>query len=279
MGHRAPGGRVEAIARCADNSKLRESWVMRRPVTALCAFAVLGVMAILGVGCAENSSTSTSSIRVFAASSMTDVLPEIATLFEERESVGVQFSFAGSSALREQILDGADADVFISANLSVMEVLVDAGVIEQEPVVIAENGLTIAVPVGNPASVTGLADFENGSLALGVCAAGVPCGDLATRVFDAGGITPQVDTNEANVRALLTKAELAELDAALVYRTDVVSSAEVDEVPLPPHIALLGTTYAAGVLTGSGDAADAFVEFLRSAEAIEVFTSAGFDQP
>lgn len=279
MGHMAPGGRFEAIARCAENSKLRESWVMRRPVTALCAFAVLGVMGVLGVGCAGNASRSTSSIRVFAASSMTDVLPEIATLFEERESVGVQFSFAGSSALREQILDGADADVFISANLSVMEVLVDAGLIEQDPMAIAGNGLTIAVPVGNPASVTGLADFEDGSLTLGVCSPGVPCGDLATRVFDAERITPQVDTNEANVRALLTKVELGELDAALVYRTDVVSSAEVAEVPLPSDAALLGTTYAAGVLTGSTDAADAFVEFLGSAEAIEVFTKAGFDQP
>jgi molybdate transport system substrate-binding protein len=242
---------------------------MRPPAVLLCALVLLGAC---GGGTGEKVST----VKVFAASSMTDVLPDIAERFEDQSAADVEFSFAGSSALREQILDGADADVFVSANVSVMQALLDAEMIDAEPLVVAGNTMTIAVPLGNPEQVTGLADFENSSLTLGVCAPGVPCGDLASTVFDSQGIEPKVDTNEANVRSLLTKVELGELDAALVYRTDVLSSGEVEEVVLPPAAAMLGAQYSAGAIAGSGPFADAFIEFLESAEAIEIFTDAGF---
>ena len=249
---------------------------MRRPATALYACGVLG---LLGFGCAETTSAPTTSIRVFAASSMTDVLPDVAARFEDQSAVNVEISFAGSSAFREQILDGADADVFVSASQTVMQTLVDADMIDNEPMVFAGNALTIAVPLGNPAQVEGLTDFEDRSLTLGVCAVGVPCGDLATLVFETQGITPQVDTNETNVRSLLTKVEIGELDAALVYRTDVVASTEVDEVALPPAAAALETTYSAGVIVGAEPLASTFVEFLQSTEALEILSDAGFVRP
>src|SRR5690606_38345755 len=134
----------------------------------------------------------------------------------------VMLNLGPSSGLREQILEGAPVDVFASANSENMEQVAQAGEVD-EWFVFARNRLTIAVPAGNRAGITGLDDFGRDDLVIGLCAEAVPCGDLARETLASAGITPAIDTNEPDVRALLTKLEADELDAGIVYLTDLVS--------------------------------------------------------
>ena len=85
-----------------------------------------------------------------------------------------------------------------------------------------KNTLEIAVPKGNPAKITGLPDFADKDKKIALCAVQVPCGAAAEKVFKAAGITPQPDSLEQDVKAALTKVGLGEVDAALVYKTDVL---------------------------------------------------------
>lgn len=248
---------------------------MSRLAAVVCVFA----LAVVGCSRTENSDE-TGSVRVFAASSLTDVLAQVGSAFEEN-GMQVNFNFAGSSALREQILDGASADVFISANRPVMTELIEADDLARGPVVIAENTMEIAVPIDNDAGVSGLADLSDASLAIGLCAEGVPCGDLASQVLDAAAVQPSVDTYEPNVRALISKVELGELDAALVYRTDILASEEAVGVGLDPGSGGR-SSYLAVILADTGEAseaAEAFLNFLTSARAQRLFVNAGFGTP
>ena len=248
---------------------LREPVCMRLLAIGLCALAFVAI----ACGGVDESPP----LRVFAASSLTDVLGEFA---EEYEKTGheVEFNFAGSSALREQILDGAEADVFISANQAVMQEIVDAGRAASDPVWVAENTLTIAVPTGNPGNVTSLADFADESLTLGFCAPEVPCGALAQSVLADEKVISAADTLEPNVRSLLSKVELGELDAALVYRTDVLASDEVDDVPLADGIGGR-TIYLAVALDTADPAAESFVSLMTGPPFDDMFVDAGFGVP
>lgn len=241
---------------------------MRRTAISLCAIALLGA-------CADDDGEQPSTVNVFAASSLSDVLVRFGDFQNDGRSVEVEFNLAGSSALREQILDGADADVFISANESVMQEIIDEGLTDFEPVQIAANSLTIAVPVGNPAGVTGLSDFADDSLTLGLCAVEVPCGKLASDVLAMEGVETSVDTREPNVRALLSKVELGELDAALVYRTDVLASEDAEDVGLAAGTR--GRTTYFAVQLSAKDEARQFIDLLLSPSSQEWFAQSGFE--
>ena len=166
--------------------------------------SILLVFALFAAACGDDDET----VRVFAAASLTDAFEEIAELYEAQRGVAVDVSFAGSSALREQILDGAPVDVFASANVAVMAAVEDAGRLDGPPLAFASNELVLAAPVGNPGGVQGLTDLERDELIVGVCAAGVPCGDLAAALFEREGIEASIDTEEPNVKALLAKLVL-----------------------------------------------------------------------
>ncbi len=217
---------------------------------------------------------------MFAAASLSDAFTELAQAFEAaHEGTSVELSFAGSSSLREQILAGAPADVFASANVANMDEVIEAGEVGSATV-FATNRLQIAVPAGNPAAVDGLADFADPDLLIGLCAEEVPCGVLGRQALDAAGVTPSPDTAEPDVRALLTKVEAGELDAGLVYVTDVLAAGGgVQGIDLPAEIDV-STSYTIGTVTGSGDAdlAAAFVELVRSDEGQAVLERAGFER-
>src|SRR3954452_9674716 len=179
-----------------------------------------------GATSSSSSGALTGTLTVFAAASLTDVFTDLGDRLKMRNpSLDVQFNFAGSSALATQITQGAPADVFASANPAQMTVVTDAGLAE-DPTVFTENVLEIAVPPGNPGGVHGLADFSRDELAVAVCAADVPCGAAAQEVFDDAGVDAKPDTLEEDVRAALTKVELGEVDAALVYASDVASAGD-----------------------------------------------------
>lgn len=256
---------------------------------AVTAAALLTVAGLAGCG-ADDSSTDAASrsgqvsgtVTVFAAASLTETFTDLGHRFEQAHpGVRVVTSFGGSSALAQQIMAGAPADVFASAAPANMQQVVDSGDITAEPATFVSNRLEIAVPKGNPGAITGLADFGKTEPRLAVCAEQVPCGAAAQKVFAAGGITPQPDTREKDVKAVLTKVELGEVDAGLVYRTDVQAAGDKVEGIDFPESAQAVNTYPIAPLAHAPNAAAAasFVEFVHSDQAKQVFADAGFDTP
>lgn len=224
----------------------------------------------------------TGTLTVFAAASLTDVFTDLGDqLMAENPDLDITFNFAGSSALATQITQGAPADVFASANQTQMTVVTDAGLAEGDPAVFTENVLEIAVPQDNPADVTGLSDFANPDLTLAICAPDVPCGAAAEQVFEAAGITAQPDTLEEDVRAALTKVELGEVDAALVYASDVQAAGDQVEGIEFPEAEDAVNEYPICTLAGSQNpqAAQAFLDLVESDAGQQALTDAGFRSP
>ncbi len=240
---------------------------------------LIGAVLVVAVAACGGTEASRQVV-VSAASSLVDVFGAIERSFEEAHpDVDVVLNVGASSTLREQILAGAPVDVYASADLANMAAVADAGLVEGRSVVFARNRLQIAVPAGNPARVEGLADLDRAELLLGVCDPAVPCGVLAEQVFAAAGLEPSVDTWEPNVRALLTKLRDGELDAGVVYVTDVVAaSGEVEGIDIPVAVT---TSYPIAVLTGASepDLARAFVEWVLSDEGRAVLDRFGFEVP
>jgi molybdate transport system substrate-binding protein len=219
---------------------------------------------------------------VSAAASLTDAFAEVESAFEAANpGVDVLLNLAGSSVLREQILEGAPADVFASANNFNMDQVVEAGEVDGDPEIFVRNLLQIAVPSGNPAGVTGLDDFANVDLLIGLCAEDVPCGDFGRTALENAGVTPAIDTNEPDVRALLTKIEVGELDAGITYVTDVLSThGAVEGVDIPEEFNVIADYPIATLVNAPNpDAAPAFVAFVLSAEGQAILNSYGFSSP
>ena len=235
-----------------------------------------------GSGATTMGDELTGTLTVLAAASLTDVFTDLGDrLMAQNPSLEVRFGFAGSSALARQIVQGAPADVFALADESMLRVVTDAGLQAAPPTVFARNVLEIAVPAGNPGGVTGLADFADRDLALAICAAEVPCGAAARQVFQAGGVTAVPDTEEEDVRAALTKVELGEVDAALVYASDVRSAGSaVEGIPFPEADDAVNA-YPICILRAAPnpDAARAFVALVLSEEGQAALEDAGFRPP
>lgn len=217
-------------------------------------------------------------LNVFAAASLTDAFTQLGDGFEQAHpGVTVEFNFAASSALREQVIGGAPADVFASANESNMTQVVGAGQ-ATDPVPFVTNSLQIAVPAGNPGNVTGLADFARSNLLIGLCAEEVPCGQFGREALADAGVTASIDTNEPDVRSLLTKVENGDLDAGIVYRTDVLAAGDtVLGIDIPAEQNVIAT-YPIVALSGSdqaGLAAD-FVGYVLSPAGQQVLETFGF---
>ncbi|MEX1124515.1 MAG: molybdate ABC transporter substrate-binding protein [Acidimicrobiia bacterium] len=221
-------------------------------------------------------------VLVSAAASLTEAFGAIEAAFEDANpSVDVVLNRGSSSSLREQILEGAPVDVFASANTSNMDQVSDAGAIEGEPRVFAKNSLQIAVPAGNPAGVADLADFANEELLIGLCAEDVPCGDFGRQALEKAGVTPSIDSNEPDVRALLTKIESGELDAGIVYVTDVISTGGgVEGVEIPDSQNVVADYPIAALADApNAQAAAAFVSFIISDLGQAILGEYGFIAP
>ena len=260
---------------------MKRLWVM----------ALVGVLLLAAMACGDDDATSSSgtggadldgTVLVLAAASLTDAFAAVEAAFEAAHpGVDVQLNFAGSSALREQILEGAPADVFASANESNMSQVLEAGDLRGEPEIFLRNLLQIAVPAGNPGAVAGLEDFADGDLLIGLCAPGVPCGDFAREALAKAGVEPSIDTNEPDVRALLTKLGGDELDAGIVYVTDVTSAGDlVEGIDIPVEDNVVADYPIAELAEAPNpDGAAAFVDFVLSDEGKVILTSFGFTVP
>lgn len=228
---------------------------------------------------AQSDSGASGELVVFAAASLTESFRRIEQVFEADPDVIVRFNFAGSSSLSQQIIRGAPADVFASANPQQMQRAMEAGEIAGEPTTFVQNRLQIAVPPGNPAGVQGLAAFGKEELNIALCAQQVPCGAAAQKALQIAGVAPKPDTLEQDVKAVLTKVRLGEVDAGLVYQTDVVAAGDaVDGISFEEASQAVNDYKIAVVQdAGNGDAARAFVDFVLSGQGQAILADFGFD--
>lgn len=266
------GGRNWAFSAIAGGRTLSSMWFPRSSELACFVVAGLTLAACGGAG-------SKDTVQVFAAASLTDAFTQLEADFEAANpNVDVVINFGGSSSLREQIRAGAPADVFASANESVVASLVEESLVNGRPEAFATNSLILAVPAGNPGKISGLSDLANDDLLVGVCAAEVPCGQLAVEAFETQGIEASIDTNEPDVRALLTKIELGELDVGLVYTTDVLASDKGAEPVAIGGDTPFVTTYPIVTLVDAPnpEGAAAFADFVTGSRAEVTFAQLGF---
>ncbi|MFI0790293.1 molybdate ABC transporter substrate-binding protein [Streptomyces lydicus] len=258
----------------------------RRAAAALVTAALLVPLAACGngdskknEGADKSAGSAETELTVLAASSLTDVFKKAGAVYEkEHRGTKVNFSFAGSQELAAQVKQGAPADALVTADTKTMDGLkADAGT----PTVIARNRLVIATGEGNPKKITGLKDLADSKLKVVLAASEVPVGRYGKQVLDAQKIKVKPVSQEPNVRAVLSKVELGEADAGLVYRTDAATAPEkVDAVDIPDAQNAVASYPAATLKTSkNAAAAAAFVKWLSTPEAQKILQGAGFQKP
>ncbi|MBH0130011.1 molybdate ABC transporter substrate-binding protein [Salinibacterium sp. NK8237] len=259
-----------------------------RVLRAVAVGALAGVLGLAGCSSAEPASTSTSDdgalqgeLTIFAAASLTASFSELAEAFGA-ENPGVTIapiSFDGSSTLATQISEGAPADVFASADDATMQQV--SAELATAPVSFASNELQIAVQPGNPLDITALSDLAEPAVQVALCAPAVPCGAASHILLDNAEIALTPVTEEQNVTAVLTKVELGEVDAGLVYVTDVLNAAGAVEGVEIVNAATARNTYPIAVLNEAVQPAiaAAFVDFVLSAQGQSILASYGFSTP
>ena len=239
--------------------------------------AVAAVLCVL-TGC-SSSQTDTDELTVFAAASLKATFTELGARFEkDHPATTVTFNFAGSSDLVAQLVQGAAADVFASADTDNMTKAVDAGLVSGDPTAFATNTLTIVTPPGNPSGISTFADLARPGTQLVVCAPQVPCGAAAERAEDAAGVTLSPVSEESSVTDVLGKITSGQADAGLVYVTDTAGAGEtVTSVPFPESADAVNH-YPIALLTGSSrpQAAQDFIDLVTGPHGREVLGAAGF---
>jgi molybdate transport system substrate-binding protein len=266
---------------------------------------IAGVLLLLASACAPQTATQAPiaateppsvSLTVLAAASLTEPFQEIGQLFESSHpGVTVQFSFAGSQQLSQQLANGAPADVFASASNKYMdEAVTNARVASGAPALFARNRLVVITPADNPATLQTLQDLAKPGLKLVLAAQEVPVGKYSLEFLDkaqqdsafSAGFKDLVLANvvsyEENVKSVLTKIELGEADAGIVYTSDISGEAaeKVTQIVIPDALNVLAS-YPIAVIQDSAhiDVAQDFVEWVLSQQGQEILVKYGFIIP
>lgn len=235
----------------------------------LVAVAIAGLVPACGMSAPASSSASglSGTITVFAASSLTAAYTAIGDDFQKAHpGTVVKFSFGGSSTLVAQIQQGAIGDVFASADQPNMQKLVDAGLIAGSPSTFAHNRLEIVVGAGNPKHITRLSELARTDLVVLLCAPAVPCGRYAVQALKKAEVTVKPASQEADVKAVVSKVALGEADAGIVYVTDVRAAGNgVQGVEIPSGLNVIAD-YPVAVLKDSQNVplAKTFLSYLLS---------------
>jgi molybdate transport system substrate-binding protein len=220
-------------------------------------------------------------ILVFAAASTADALQQIAARFESRSGARVGFSFGGSNDLARQILAGAPADLFLSADREQMDRVVAAGLVRREAVrPLLSNQLVVIVPRGSKRKIESPEDLRAApTLALADPAA-VPAGVYARHWLEAIGLWPALEAKvipTLDVRAALAAVETENAAAAVVYRTDAAISGRVRVVYEVPRSQGPAIVYPVAALARAGQpAAAALIEFMTGPQSRGIFARYGF---
>ena len=257
-------------------------WKIRTAVAVVAAAALAGCSSTSSGSSKDATTTSSTTLTVLAASSLNQIFPTLTSQFQaQHKGVTVKFSFGGSATLSQQITQGAPADVFASAAPAPMQQVSAAGDADGTPQTFVRNQLVIAVAPGNPQHITSLADLTNSKLKVVLCQPTQPCGAAATTALAASQVNLKPASLEPDVKSALTKVELGEADAAIVYTTDVKgANGKVDAVSFPESAKAINS-YPIAALTHSKNltVARQFVTFIESPPALSQFEAAGFLAP
>ncbi len=248
---------------------------------AACALAGCSSSSSGGSAGGSSSASSSGSITVFAASSLTGAFNQLAQQFETlHPGDKVTFSFGPSSGLATQIINGAPADVFASAAPANMQQVVTAGD-ASSPSNFARNIMEIAVPPSNPAHITSVDKLARSSVKVALCQPQVPCGTVAAEVFKNAGIKVTPVTLQPDVKSVLAQIETGNVDAGMVYVTDVLAAGSKVKGITIPAADNASTTYPIAPISKSSHAsvAQAFVAYVLSPAGQQVLTAAGFEKP
>lgn len=230
-------------------------------------------------GTGSSSTPLSGTVTVFAAASLTDSFKALGAAFQAAHSgVSVRFNFAGTPTLVTQIEQGAQADVFASADTTNMDKLKADGFTSGTPQVFAHNKLEIVVAAGNPKGITRLADLGKSGVIYITEAPTVPAGKYSLQALAKAGVTLTPRSQEADVKSVVSKIELGEADAGIVYTTDVeAAGGSVQGIPIP-DAANVVATYPLVEVKGSTNsaAARAFIDFVRSGSGQSKLESFGF---
>ena len=224
-------------------------------------------------------------LTVFAAASLTESFGEIATAFEESHPVvDVTLNFAGSNTLRAQIDQGAQVDVFASANTKEMDALVSNGLVaEGAPQTFLTNRLVVITPADNPVKLTAFDELSRPGLKLVLAAEDVPVGRYARQMLDKAGtdfktqVLANIVSNETDVKQVVAKVQLGEADAGIVYASDAVAAPELPVIEIPTEWNVVAT-YPIAMLKDAPHPklAEAFVVFVLSPDGRAILKKWGF---
>ena len=236
-----------------------------------------------------NTNSEPRTLTVYAAASLTEAFTEIGDAFEaSHPDVTVAFNFGGSQNLRTQIEQGAPVDVFASANAKEMDALVAQNMVPSgEPKVFLTNQLIVILPEENPAGVASLEDLGKPGLKLVLAAEEVPAGRYAREILEklnamfgadySEKVLANVVSNEDNIRQAVTKVQLGEADASIVYVSDAVAVPELQKIPIPAEMNVVAE-YPIARLGGSSnpELADDFIEYVLSRDGQATLKKWGF---
>lgn len=243
-------------------------------------------------GCSGSGRAGNGEIIVFAAASLTESFTELKAGFEEEHpDLQVTYNFAGSQQLATQITQGADADVFASADTAQMEIVQDAGLAAREPVTFAHNRLVVIVPDENPADISDPADLANPGTKLVLANQDVPAGHYARSAVERMSADPafgdgfrervqaNIVSNESNVKQVVTKVQLGEADAGIVYRTDITAdvAGDVQFFDIPAPLNVTADYSITTVADGNREIGQEFIDYVRSDSGQRILAAYGFD--
>ena len=228
----------------------------------------------------------TAELLIGAAASLTDVMQELAVIYQaQNPNVRLEFTFASSGALQNQIMEGAPMDIFFSAAAAQMNNLEAQGLIHGGGRNLLRNSIALIVPIDSRAEIAGFMDAA--SDAVQIIALGdpesVPGGTRAKEAFTYLGIADRIyGTGRAvfafDIRTVLTWVEMGEADAGVVFLTDAIASDRVRVAEVADSAWHAPSVNPIGIVEGSPNTAEAqrFIDFLFSAEASAVFMRHGF---
>ena len=233
-------------------------------------------------------------LTIYAATSLTEAFEELAAVFlENHPEADVVLNFASSSKLAAQLMAGAPADIFASANSSQMKLVVADGRISADAAQsFASNRLMLIAPADNPGAISSIADLGSKSLLLVLAVPGTPIRDYTSAMLDsynddygedfAKRVLENLVSEESNVRLVLTRIVLGEADAGIVYQTDMTDEVRDKLIVFPisaRHNQIASYPIAALNDTALPDLSIAFIDFVRSEVGQSILRGFGFCPP
>ena len=249
---------------------------LRRPTVPT---AMLVAAVVASSGCGATSAETSGEVVVLAAGSLTEAFTAIEVEFEiENPKTDLVVSFGSSSSLATQVNNGAPVDVFASADGRNMDKVVSEGLAVGKPEVFASNTLEIVVPAGNPGQIEDLDDLVAPELILALGAPEVPVGRAAREALTRAGIRVPETSQEPDVKAVMSRVQLGQADAGIVWTTDVLAAGDqVSGVPVPAEYNVRSDYPIALISTGRNrEGAREFIALVRSDRGGQVLAEHGF---